>query len=90
MQADMKAVEGLYNTAVDLDRLNSAQVRFLLRAYRPSYARSLCHLSDTSEIMNGSSSECVSAQWIDFIVSGVTQVSRPNNLHFGIMSCIKN
>uniref|UniRef100_A0A0R3TFD2 RUN domain-containing protein n=1 Tax=Rodentolepis nana TaxID=102285 RepID=A0A0R3TFD2_RODNA len=75
MQADMKTVEGLYNSAVDLDRLNSAQVRYILRAYRPSYARSLRHLKDASSITTGSTSECISVQWIDFIISGVTQVS---------------
>ncbi|KAL5106475.1 Afadin [Taenia crassiceps] len=74
MQADTTTVEGLYNTAVDLDRLNSTQVRFLLRAYRPSYARPLLHLA-SPDTASDTASEHIPAQWIDFVISGVSQVS---------------
>ena len=74
MQANTKTVEGLYNTAVDLDRLNSLQTRFLLRAYRPSYAKPLVHLTSSDATVNGSGSEHIPSQWIDFIISGVSQV----------------
>ncbi|KAL5962223.1 Afadin [Taenia solium] len=74
MQADTTTVEGLYNTAVDLDRLNSTQVRFLLRAYRPSYARPLVHLA-SPDASSDTASEHIPAQWIDFVISGVSQVS---------------
>lgn len=74
MQADTTTVEGLYNTAVDLDRLNSTQVRFLLRAYRPSYARPLRHFI-SPDAPSDATSEHIPTQWIDFIISGVSQVS---------------
>ncbi|VDM16845.1 unnamed protein product [Hydatigera taeniaeformis] len=75
MQADTTTVESLYNTAVDLDRLNSTQVRFLLRAYRPSYARPLLHLA-SSDASSNATSEHILLQWIDFVISGVSQVER--------------
>lgn len=80
MQADTKTVEALYNSAVDLDRLNSTQTGFLLRAYRPSYAKPLVHLiksdATTASSVNGGASEHIPIQWIDFIISGVSQVSQ--------------
>lgn len=72
MQASTNNVEGLYNAAVDLDRLNSHQVRFLLQAYRPSYAKPIVHTYHDSTIM--AKSEHIPAQWVDFIISGVCQV----------------
>ncbi len=70
MQANTKDVEGLYNTSVDLDRLNSMQVRFLLQAYRPSFGTAV--VNDNLESTN--KSEHIPAQWVDFIISGVSQV----------------
>uniref|UniRef100_A0A5K3EQF8 Afadin n=1 Tax=Mesocestoides corti TaxID=53468 RepID=A0A5K3EQF8_MESCO len=76
MQASTETVEGLYNSAVDLDRLNSVQVRFLLEAYRPSYAKPVVNVSLEAQAgEEAGKSEHILPQWIDFIISGVSQVS---------------
>ncbi|BHF75863.1 Myeloid lymphoid or mixed-lineage leukemia (trithorax, ) [Sparganum proliferum] len=78
MQANVGSVETLYNIAVDLDRLNSVQVRHLLETYRPKFRTPLqlpCHTGSSASEYSLSRSESILPQWIDFIISGVIQVS---------------
>uniref|UniRef100_A0A0X3PXU4 Afadin n=1 Tax=Schistocephalus solidus TaxID=70667 RepID=A0A0X3PXU4_SCHSO len=78
MQANVGSVETLYNIVVDLDRLNSVQVRHLLETYRPEFKTPLrlpCHTGSSASEYSMSRSESILPQWIDFIISGVIQVS---------------